>query len=126
MTAVAPDERSVEPFQHQALLYADDDDYLAATIPFIEEGLADGGAVLVVVPERRVDLLSTHLIGPHERLRIRPMEAIGRNPAWIIPAWADFAAEHAACGRPIRVWANPSGAIVVPMSSWSASGTSRS
>jgi anti-sigma regulatory factor (Ser/Thr protein kinase) len=30
------------------------------------------------------------------------MEALGRNPACIIPAWREFVAEHGGSGRPIR------------------------
>lgn len=89
-------------FRHEAFFYADEDEYLAGTVPFITDGLEAGEPVLVAVPSVRLDLLRSAV--PHdgdELLRFASMEDMGRNPAWIIPAWADFVAKHAD-GRPAR------------------------
>lgn len=86
-------------FTHAALLYASDEEYLAGVLPFIEEGLASGQPVLVVVPAARQRLIE-HAIGSPAGLTLRPMERVGRNPAWIIPAWAEFLADHV--GTPVR------------------------
>ena len=90
-------------FVHGAFFYNDDDDYLAGTTAFIEEGLAADEPVLVAVPSQQLDLLRPHFEGRRpDRLRFAPMEEMGRNPGWIIPAWADFVAAHAAAGRRAR------------------------
>jgi anti-sigma regulatory factor (Ser/Thr protein kinase) len=111
MVAVAEQRGPVGGFWHEAMLYADDAEYLAGTVPFIEDGLAAGEPVLVAVPSDRLALLRPVFDGDAAALlRFAPMEVLGRNPAWIIPAWADFVAEHAAGGRPARgigepIWA---------------------
>ena len=85
------------------LLYADDDDYLAGTVPFVEEGLAGGEPVLVAVPQERLELLRGALPTSHPLLQMADMGAMGRNPARIIPVWADFALPLLADGPdPVR------------------------
>jgi anti-sigma regulatory factor (Ser/Thr protein kinase) len=91
------------PFLHEAFFYVDEDEYLAGTVPFIEDGLAAGEQVLVAVPMRQLHLLRPHFAGPGTtRLQFAAMEEMGRNPARIIPAWAAFVKAHAAEGRPAR------------------------
>jgi anti-sigma regulatory factor (Ser/Thr protein kinase) len=103
MTVVTEPRGSLQGFWHEAFLYADDAEYLAGTVPFIEEGLSGGEPVLVAVPADRLALLRPRFGGHAAALvTFAPMEVLGRNPAWIIPAWADFVAEHAAAGRPAR------------------------
>jgi anti-sigma regulatory factor (Ser/Thr protein kinase) len=103
MALVADERGSLEGFRHEAFLYADDAEYLAGTVPFIEDGIAAGEPVLVAVPADRLALLRPRFDGRVSPLvRFAPMEVLGRNPAWIIPAWADFVAEHVAAGRPAR------------------------
>lgn len=80
-------------FHHVALFYASDEEYLGGTIPFIEDGLASGEPVLVVLPGTRLQLIREAL-GDPAGVTLRAMERVGRNPAWIIPAWADFLADH--------------------------------
>jgi anti-sigma regulatory factor (Ser/Thr protein kinase) len=90
-------------FFHEAFIYDDERSYVAGTVPFIEEGLEAGEAVLVAVPTRKVELLRDSLTDPTDsRLKLVSMEEMGRNPAWIIPAWADFVAPHTAAGRTAR------------------------
>ncbi len=102
------------PFQHVAMLYAGDDEFLAGTMAFLEAGLDAGEPALVSVPAERLDLLRRGL-GPStgELVRLVPMEDMGRNPAWIIPAWAEFVAPHLAEGGRVRgigepIWAGRS------------------
>jgi anti-sigma regulatory factor (Ser/Thr protein kinase) len=91
------------PFSHTALLYADDDEFLAGTIPFVTHGLERGEAVLVVVPKVRIDQLRSHFDRANAGLlSFAPMEDVGRNPAWIIPAWADFLNTQTQAGRSAR------------------------
>jgi anti-sigma regulatory factor (Ser/Thr protein kinase) len=91
------------PFRHQALLYADEDEYLAGTVPFVEEGVEAGEPVLVAVPAPRLEALRANVDGlPPELVRFVPMEELGRNPAWIIPVWSDFVAAGGRAGRAVR------------------------
>jgi len=94
---------STAPFMHEAFFYADDDEYAAGTVPFIEEGLELGEPVLVAVPEPRLRELEARF-APYgrEQLLFTPMQAMGRNPGWIIPAWAEFVGRHATAGRNAR------------------------
>lgn len=101
----------LEPFAHVALLYDGDAEFLAGTVPFVEAGLDAGEPSLIAVPSERLRLIEGAL-GPAARdlVRYAPMEDLGRNPAWIIPAWAEFIAPHLEAGRPVRgigepVWA---------------------
>lgn len=95
-------------FEHRALLYADDDDYLAGTVPFIESGIAAGEDVMVTVPADRLALIDGHLSADaRTEVRCVPMEVVGRNPAWLIPAWADFVAPAVRDGRGSRILGEP-------------------
>lgn len=89
------------PFQHVAMFYGGDDDYARAGAAFIREGLGRDEPVMVAVPSPRAALLQRALgQGEAGRVTFRPMEKLGRNPAWIIPAWADFVRDHS--GRAAR------------------------
>jgi anti-sigma regulatory factor (Ser/Thr protein kinase) len=90
------------PFRHEALLYAGDGDYLAGTVAFVEAGLAVGEPVLVAVPQERLELLRGALPTSNPLVQMADMEEIGRNPARIIPLWADFALPLLAEGRSVR------------------------
>jgi anti-sigma regulatory factor (Ser/Thr protein kinase) len=98
MPTHAPDDH----FHHAALLYAGDDEFLEGTVPFIEEGVAAGEDVLVMVGARKLDLLRAELDGAAERVLLANMEEVGRNPARIIPAWRDFVTQQAPTGRRVR------------------------
>ena len=89
-------------FAHEALLYAGDAGFLAGTAPFVRDGLEAGEAVLVAVPRRRADLLREQLGDDSEAVRFADMEALGRNPGRIIPAWRDFVADARAAGQQMR------------------------
>ena len=104
--------RAMPGFSHEAFFYAGDDEYLAGIVPFIEEGIGGGEAVLVAVPADRLRLLTRRFGDGHPELRFADMEVLGRNPAWIIPAWAAFVAAQDT-GRPARgvgqpIWASRS------------------
>ena len=44
-------------FRHQALFYSGDDSFLAATLPFIRDGVEAGEPVMVAVIPEKIDLL---------------------------------------------------------------------
>lgn len=99
-------------FGHEAFFYAGSDEFLAGTIPFLEDGIAAGDAVLAVLPEPRRQLLQEAL-GPLAReVEFQPMEEAGRNPGRLISAWRDVL-RHRDPGRGVRglgepVWAGRS------------------
>jgi anti-sigma regulatory factor (Ser/Thr protein kinase) len=89
-------------FRHEALLYGGHEAFLAGTVPFVRDAVAQGGAVLVALGEEKTSLLREALGADAEPVRFAPMEELGRNPARIIPAWRDFVAEHAGFDGPVR------------------------
>ena len=89
-------------FEHEALFYAGDGGFVARTSAFIRDGLVDDEPILVVVGASKIDLLRSELGEDADRVRFEDMSELGRNPAWIIPAWADFVAEHGGSGRRFR------------------------
>ena len=77
-------------FEHEALFYRDDDEYLAGTLPHVRGALAHDGAVLAAVPKPKQELLEQALGGEADHVAFADMEELGRNPARIIPAWREF------------------------------------
>jgi hypothetical protein len=99
-----------DKFHHEAYFYADADEFLAGTVPFVRAGLEAEEAILVALPRRNLDLLRGSL-GPEAQLvRFVDMERLGRNPARIIPAWHDFLAAAGGGARGIGepIWAGRS------------------
>ncbi|TDE57409.1 sensor histidine kinase [Nonomuraea mesophila] len=81
-----------EPFEHPALLYRGEPEYVAATTAFVREGLAAGEPVAVAVPARNLALIEEALGPDAAAVRLLDMSAAGRNPGRIIPAvLRDFA-----------------------------------
>ncbi len=104
-------------FHHEAFLYADADEFLAGTVPFVRDGLESGEAALVAVAGARADALRAELDADGEPVRFVDMEALGRNPARIIPFWREFVDEHGGRDRPLRgigepIWPGRSSAEV--------------
>jgi anti-sigma regulatory factor (Ser/Thr protein kinase) len=95
-------------FQHEALVYEGDDDYLAGTIPFLRDALDAGESALVAVGPAQTALLEGELGKDAKRVRFVDLQALGRNPASIIPFWREFVDGDG--GRSVRgigepVWA---------------------
>jgi anti-sigma regulatory factor (Ser/Thr protein kinase) len=93
-------------FVHPALLYRDSDEYLAATVPFVRDGLAAGEPVAVAVPTSNLALLRDALGTDAERILLRDMTVAGRNPGRIIPTIL-LAFAHAHAGRRVRIIGEP-------------------
>jgi anti-sigma regulatory factor (Ser/Thr protein kinase) len=72
-------------FAHPAVFYRGDDEYLAATLPFLRAGLAAGEPAAVAVPGSRLGLLRDRLGTDAARVRLLDMTEAGRNPGRIIP-----------------------------------------
>jgi len=95
-----------EEFVHPALLYRDDEEYLAGTVPFIRDGLAAGEPVAVAVPGPKLELIRRALGADEQRVLLRDMTAAGRNPGRIIPTvLLAFADTHP--GQRVRLIGEP-------------------
>jgi anti-sigma regulatory factor (Ser/Thr protein kinase) len=95
----------VEPengFEHEALFYRDDDDFLAGLLPFVREGLEQDEAVVVAEPRARLDLLRDALGDDASAVELLDMAEVGRNPGRIIGVWDRLLREHTAAGRRLR------------------------
>lgn len=88
-------------FVHAALVYDGDEEFLAATVPFVEAGLKADEPVMVAMPDARNDVLRSALGAGADDVRFEDMSDLGRNPARIIPAWRDFLGTYPA-GTPAR------------------------
>src|ERR1043166_1726922 len=93
-----PDER----FRHEALFYAGDDQFVEACVTFIRAGLEADEPTLVVALADKLEKLREALGPDAERVQFADMNAVGRNPARIIPAWQEFVDEHAEPGLRLR------------------------
>src|SRR5215210_3419935 len=97
-------------FQHEALFYEGDGDFVARCRVFVEEGLDRDEPVLVMVGSRKLELLRQALGERAAGVHFADMEVVGRNPARIIPAWSRFVADHGGNGGGMRgigepIWA---------------------
>lgn len=96
-------------FQHQALIYEGEDEYLAGTVPFLEAALEAEERALVAVGPAQTEWLEGAFGAEDKReISFLNMEEVGRNPASIIPLWREFVDENG--GRRVRgigepVWA---------------------
>jgi anti-sigma regulatory factor (Ser/Thr protein kinase) len=89
-----PDQRGVEPFRHEALLYGGIDGFVDGTVPFLRAGAEDGDAMLVVVDAAKIDALRETLGPDVPAVTFADMAEVGANPARIIPAWRAFVDSH--------------------------------
>jgi anti-sigma regulatory factor (Ser/Thr protein kinase) len=102
-------------FRHEALIYDDPADLLAAAVPFLRAALEAGEAALVAVGRRNSAALREELGGDAEGIDFVPIDELGRNPGRMIPFWRDFA--DAQEGRPARglnepIWPGRDGAEI--------------
>jgi len=97
-------------YRHEAFVYRGDAEFTEGCASFLRAGMAVSEPAMVAVVPRRIRLLRDALGADSERVAFVDMATLGRNPARILPAWAQFVAEQAVDGQPIRgigepVWA---------------------
>jgi anti-sigma regulatory factor (Ser/Thr protein kinase) len=92
----------VDRFEHEALFYRGDADFLAGLLPFVHEGLENDEAVLVAEPRPRLELLRDALGSDATAVEFLDMAEIGANPARIIGVWATALDRHTSAGRRLR------------------------
>jgi anti-sigma regulatory factor (Ser/Thr protein kinase) len=89
-------------FEHEAMFYRGDDDFLAGLLPFIRDGLDADEAVVVAEPRPRLEFLRDALGPDGDGVEFLDMAAIGANPARIIGVWAAVLDRHTGAGRRLR------------------------
>src|SRR5215210_5698162 len=88
--------RHLDPpgYRHEALFYRGDEEFLAGTVPLVQDAVHADAAVLVAVPRARVRVMEEALGRDREQVVFADMEELGRNPGRIIGAWRDFIRAH--------------------------------
>lgn len=107
--AVRHPVRPHSSYRHEAFLYRGPQEFLAGTLPFVQDAVTLGQPVMVAVVRERLELLRASVSGA-ESVYWVDMGELGANPARIIPAWREFVDAHDGGGRPVRgvgepVWA---------------------
>ncbi|MFF1546888.1 anti-sigma factor RsbA family regulatory protein [Streptomyces sp. NPDC058291] len=74
-----------EAFEHPALFYRGEQEYVDQTVSFVQEGLDLGEPVAVAVPGPNLELIRTALGADAEGVLLLDMTQAGRNPGRIIP-----------------------------------------
>ena len=94
----APD---LAPFRHEALLYADDDEYRAGTLPLVRNAIECREPVMVAAGPDKLDLLRAELGDDAGAVVFADMRVIGVNPGAIISEWREFVDHRAGAGQPV-------------------------
>ena len=89
-------------FRHDALLYSDEEQFLAGVIPFIQGALEADDPIVVALDRQKIGLVRSELGGDAGHVYFADMHELGVNPARLIPAWRQFIEAHAAPGT--RIW----------------------
>jgi len=89
-------------FRHEVSFYDGPGDFVDAILPFVRAGVDADEAVLVVVDRTKAAQLREALGDDHAAVEFADMGEVGRNPAWIIPAWLRFVEGAVASGRTPR------------------------
>jgi anti-sigma regulatory factor (Ser/Thr protein kinase) len=91
-----PVSRTRHPhFEHPALFYRDQLDYLAAMMQFVSNGINAGEPVMVAVPTRNLNLLRSAFGSAADAIEMHDMSVAGRNPGRIIgDVLLDFKSRH--------------------------------
>lgn len=104
-------------FRHEALLYAGEAELVERSTAFIRDSLENGEPILVVLSAVKIEALRAALGDGDETVMFANMEAVGANPALMIPAWSRFLARHGGTRRLRGIgeppWAGRSAAEVV-------------
>ncbi|MFJ9733487.1 anti-sigma factor RsbA family regulatory protein [Streptomyces sp. NPDC101169] len=98
---------SHEPFVHPALFYEGPDQYVAGTVPFLQEGLDAGEPAAVAVPPDRLNLIREGLGERAAHVRFIDMTQAGRNPGRIIANVLRKFADAQPGARRVRIIGEP-------------------
>ncbi|MEU5281603.1 anti-sigma factor RsbA family regulatory protein [Streptomyces asoensis] len=95
-----------EAFEHPALFYRDEQEYVDRTVSFVQEGLDLGEPVAVAVPGPNLELIRDGLGPDAQAVHLLDMTVAGRNPGRIIPAVLRAFADAHEPGR-VRIIGEP-------------------
>ncbi len=84
------------------MLYRGEREFAESVLPFIDDGLAGGEAVLVVVPPHKIELLRAGLGRQADSVEFVDMTEAGRNPARLISVWVRFIERQAPSAHGVR------------------------
>lgn len=92
-------------FDHSALLYESEREYIDALVQFIEDGLSRHEPVMLAVPGEKLTSLRSALGGAGDEVTMADITDFGRNPGRIIAGQHAFIDAHP--DQPVRVIAEP-------------------
>ncbi|MFD9394364.1 anti-sigma factor RsbA family regulatory protein [Streptomyces sp. NPDC060000] len=95
-----------EAFEHPALFYRTEQEYVDRTVSFVQEGLDLGEPVAVAVPGPNLELIRTGLGPDAQAVHLLDMTVAGRNPGRIIPGVLRAFADAHQRGR-VRIIGEP-------------------
>jgi transcriptional regulator with XRE-family HTH domain len=88
-------------FEHQVLVYGSDDAFLAATIPFLDEGFERADRLLAVTSEAKTQLLRDALGDRSAHVEFANWAEWYRSPADALRRYGDYVKQHVTAGA---VW----------------------
>ena len=90
-------------YRHEALFYRGDEEFLAGTVPLVQDHLDADAVVLAALPRPHARVLKDGLGADAERVSFADMEELGRNPGRIIGAWRSFMRTHGGGAPPLGI-----------------------
>jgi len=92
-------------------MYAGEHQLVDGVLQFVRDGIEAEEPTLVVLADRKIAALKEALGRDAEQVQFADMDAVGANPALIIPAWREFVDAHP--GKTLRgigepIWADRS------------------
>ena len=96
------DGRLVPGFRHEAVFYADADEFVDRAGSFITDAVNADEPVLVAVGRSKIELLRRVLGARVDAVVFADMTEVGSNPARIISVWRRFVADRSVAGQPVR------------------------
>jgi anti-sigma regulatory factor (Ser/Thr protein kinase) len=85
---------------HSAVFYGDADELLAGVAPPLQAALAEDQPVLVALTTENSRRLRELIGDEAEHVEFLEMEAVGLNPARVIPAWREFVDANVSAEKP--------------------------
>ncbi|MCU1357746.1 MAG: sle [Acidimicrobiales bacterium] len=96
------------PLQHRALLYATDDEFVEASMPFLTDGLERSDAVMVVTDRSRIKRLRRALAGDAQRVEFRESSSWYATPQGAMEGYRAFVDERVSTGSAwVRIIGEP-------------------
>lgn len=93
-------------FRHEALIYADPDEFVPTVGKFLSDGVDRGDAVMAVLTPEKTESLRRYLGECVDGIEFVDMHSLGRNPARLLSLWREFEVESRGSargvGEPIR------------------------